>query len=186
MKSLKVVCFLCYMCVLTGCVGHQTSTHDISFFLNNPDFQYIYSTISTPIEISIDPCVELENQVIFDDKKCKIVLENITYNDEKEEYDLYFKCFGYNNSNKNGYIVSPCVPFWTEDGSMEIQSSNLYVKPLNEYPAYYSYRTSELACLENNFQISVVQIQEEPFDLEQSSTSLIISELYRIDFIPYE
>lgn len=78
------------------------------------------------------------------------------------------------------------MPVWTEDGSMEIQSSNLLVKPINQYSAYYSYRTSELSGIENNFQISVIQMQENPFDLKQSSTSLIISELYRIDFVPYE
>ena len=136
------------------------------------------------VDLSADyelTCVS-EGQVVFQEDGCSITVGQVSSSGEGEYTIRFQAAWGSDDSGRRS-LISAAVPGQGEY-SGAIRSADLSVEPASLYTAYYSYQTSEFTETGNEFEITVVQMQDAPSGGAPQDISLTIPELYRIDAVP--
>lgn len=167
--------------LLAGCAGEGAAP---SWADLPSDYELTCVSTATPLSlhISTDSPEELEGQVVFQEDGCSITVGQVSRSGEGE-YTIRFQAAGGSDDSGRRSLISAAVPGQGEYSGV-IRSADLSVEPAGLYTAYYSYQTSEFTETGNEFEITVVQMQDAPPGGAPQDISLTIPELYRIDAVP--
>lgn len=179
-RKLRTVSGVLLCAVLAGCAGEAEAS-----WTDFPD-GYEWSCVpnESPVSLSIptDFPEELEGKVVFQEEGCSISVSQVSRPSEWE-YTLRFRAAGRCDDSGRRSLISAAAPGQGEY-SGAIRSADLSAEPSDLYTAYYSYQTSEFTETGNEFEITVVQMQDAPSGEASQAISLTIPELYRIDAVP--
>lgn len=167
--------------LLAGCAGKGAAP---SWAELPSDYELTCESTASPLSlrISTDSPEELEGQVVFQEDGCSITISQVSCSSEGE-YTIRFQAAGGSDDSSRRSLISAAVPGQGEY-SGAIRSADLSVEPAGLYVAYYSYQTSEFTETGNEFEITVLQMQDVPSGGNPQAISLTIPELYRIDAVP--